>query len=301
MNFNNNNIYNTQGIINELNTAVNAVLSGQVKDIFYVKKTIDRMIKEGKIREVGGGTNRITIELLSDHTQLKNELQIPSNIVIKVPVKLPEGLKDNLRAGYVWRSVLNSGLDNSVEMNYIRKTILPSVVIPGTSLLAQERVIRIEDSEWVRSKMRSGEYRPDQIVKACRDYIMGDSKIYADYHNIISAMDLYFVLADLNVEFSSLNFGFKYVDGVLRLTILDYGYVEWKSKPNVCPKCGRPLRYVIPGESFLDDNRNKAIATNIQTFGLYSCKSFQCNFNPGTGISTSYFEKDIATFMKYIS
>ena len=75
MNFNNNNIYNTQGIINELNTAVNAVLSGQVKDIFYVKKTIDRMIKEGKIREVGGGTNRITIELLSDHTQLKNELQ----------------------------------------------------------------------------------------------------------------------------------------------------------------------------------------------------------------------------------
>ncbi len=34
MNFNNNNIYNTQGIINELNTAVNAVLSGQVKDIF---------------------------------------------------------------------------------------------------------------------------------------------------------------------------------------------------------------------------------------------------------------------------
>ena len=293
-------VINADTIIQELNNAINAVLNGQVGDIMFVKRTIDRMVSEGKIREVGGGSNRVIVEIVPDHTALRNMLQIPGPVIVKVPVKLPEGIRDNLRASYVWTSIRQSGMNTSPEMQLIRQRALPSTLIPNTHLLVQEKVTRIEDSIGVQQLLASGKYRrEDQIAKACRDYIMENPNVYSQYYQLLSAMDMYFVMADLNVEFSALNFGFRQTPAGEMFTILDYGYVQWKDKPLNCPKCGKPLRYVIPGEEFLKESRNKAIAANAMTFGLYSCKNHNCNFNPGSGVTTSYFEKDISVFMKY--
>ena len=106
-------------------------------------------------------------------------------------------------------------------------------------------------------------------------------------------------MADLNPEFSPWNFGFDIeANGQEVLKILDYGYLTYKDKPNLCPHCGKELRYCIPGEAFLRDEKNRALANQVGSFGQYSCKNPQCSHRQNGRIAP-YIEPDISVFLRY--
>lgn len=291
---------NAQAIINEIQQAVFQTKTG-LANVFHVRDTVLRMQREGKLKILGGGMNRVAVELNADMSGINNQYgmgNLPT--CIKVPVKVYEGTDDNRRAEEAWTFVRNSGLNTDAAMQFLRNRQLPSVMIQGTDLLLQRKVIRIEDSTGVYNMLQSGKYTADTIGAACRDYILTNPKIYPQYIQLLTAMDRYYIMDDMSPEWSAFNYGlFMDNAGNEYLTILDYGYVIPRSLPCTCPKCGKELHFVIPGEDFLKDPRNKAIAANAKTANLYSCKNPQCTYNPGSGISTSYFVKASEVFSLY--
>ena len=289
-------IATADSIIMELNNAITATLNRQVTNVMHVRDVVNKMISENKIRKVGGGQNRVAIQIVPDHTRLKQMLNMPGNIVIMVPVKLPEGIRDNLRADAMFKIVSQQGLNPDPDMKVICSTALPSKIIPNTNLLAQEMVTRIEDSTFVKNRIASGKYDPvKQLGLVCRDVLLTDPYVSKAYRELIQAWDKFFVIADLNAEFSPWNFGFRHTQAGQQLVILDYGYVVYKTKPLVCPSCGRPLKYVIPGEELLENDAFRALRTNASTFGYYSCKNLSCK----RGQNTAYQERDTDVFLRY--
>lgn len=306
-NFNFNNYNNPQmqqfnvtaeNIISTLDTAVKDVLNGRNSNVMHIISTVENLAAQGLITIVGGGNNRVCIALNINHQNLKSLYQFYSDVIFMVPLKLPEGIKDNMREHYMWEQIRTSG-EMTDEMTFLKNHVLPSVLIQNTTLLMQERVIRIEDYAPVQAYMTQKGYGKDLIGLAIKELILGSSQLYNQYSNLIRALDTYFVMADLNVEYSSFNFGIRRSGGKEYLTILDYGYTLWKTRPLLCPKCGKPMKYVIPGEPFLKDPSNKAIATHILTFGYYSCKNQMCTGTGRINGTEAYFEKDIDVFMKY--
>ena len=288
-------IATADSIIMELNNAITATLNRQVTNVMHVRDVVNKMISENKIRKVGGGQNRVAIQIVPDHTRLKQMLNMPGNIVIMVPVKLPEGIRDNLRADAMFKIVSQQGLNPDPDMKVICSTALPSKIIPSTNLLAQEMVTRIEDSTFVKNRIASGKYDPvKQLGLVCRDVLLTDPYVSKAYRELIQAWDKFFVIADLNAEFSPWNFGFRHTQAGQQLVILDYGYVVYKTKPLVCPSCGRPLKYVIPGEELLENDAFRALRTNASTFGYYSCKNLSCKRG-----QTVYQERDTDVFLRY--
>ena len=289
-------IATADSIIMELNNAITATLNRQVTNVMHVRDVVNKMISENKIRKVGGGQNRVAIQIVPDHTRLKQMLNMPGNIVIMVPVKLPEGIRDNLRADAMFKIVSQQGLNPDPDMKVICSTALPSKIIPSTNLLAQEMVTRIEDSTFVKNRIASGKYDPvKQLGLVCRDVLLTDPYVSKAYRELIQAWDKFFVIADLNAEFSPWNFGFRHTQAGQQLVILDYGYVVYKTKPLVCPSCGRPLKYVIPGEELLENDAFRALRTNASTFGYYSCKNLSCKRSQ----NTAYQERDTDVFLRY--
>ena len=306
-----------ESILNEINNAIVLMQTGGTGDPFYVQRVIDQMIMQGKIVKVGGGSNRICIELLANDYELRTRLGMTAPIAEKVIYMIPaykivDGTKDNKREDAMWRKIQFSGNDNSQEMSLLRNLALPSKMIPGTFILMQERVVKIEEATVIQAAMRSGKYRDDEIGKACRDLILDNPSVYAQYAALMRAMDKYFIMADLNPEFSPFNFGFKSRGGQSYLTILDYGYVaERIGAGPVCPNCGRPLHYIIPKEEWLrpdlplEQNPLSTIATAVEQFGYYSCKNPSCKGGTANGSAmrntVPYYEKDIDVFLKYTS
>lgn len=291
--------FNADSVILELNNAVSAVMNGTV-DVFHVRDKVLQMIQEGKLRMIGGGQNRVAVELTPDDSKYRAMLGINGPMILMVPVKLPAGIKDNQRAAWGYRQVFHQGLNNSPYMAKIRQTYLPSVLIPNTMILAQKRITRIEDSLGVRALLQSGKYDPvKQLGSACRDLLLENPAIYRQYVDLITAYDKHFVMADLNPEFSPWNFGFDMeANGTETLKILDYGYLTYKERPNLCPHCGKELRYCIPGEAFLQDERNRALTNQVGSFGQYSCKNPQCTHR-ANGKIAPYMEPDITVFLRY--
>ena len=291
--------FNADSVILELQNAISATMNGQTH-VMFVRDTVERMIREGKLRKIGGGQNRVSVELIPDDSKFRNMLGINGPMLLMVPVKLPEGIKDNVRAASGYSVVFKQGMNMDPAMQIIKATYLPSVIIPNTNILAQKRIIRIEDCNGVKALLKSGKYDANkELASTCRDYLLENPNIYGQYVRLIQSFDKYFVMADLNAEFSPWNFGFDIAsDGSEVLKILDYGYVAWKSKPLVCPKCGHPLKYCIPGEEFLKDPRNRQLSIQVGVFGQYSCKNPNCQHRNG-GTVAPYLEQDISVFLRY--
>lgn len=307
MNGGNNNVYrppvqnfNAESVIQEIDTAILALMQGRVGNIMYVRDTLLRLQKEGKIQIVGGGQNRVAIALVADDSRLRQMYNMNGPMIIMVPVKLPEGIRDNNRAAQGYFKIANSGMDQSADMNLVRATYLPSYLLPNSYLLVQKRAIRIEDCDGVKKLIASGKYDANkQLALACRDYIVTNPHIYNQYSALITAYDKYFVMADLDVEFSPWNFGFV-IDGNKEiLVIIDYGYMTPRDYPLLCPSCGQPLHYCIPGEPFLKDKALSALQVSVDTFGQYSCKNLSCNGGKGNGTDIPYYRPDIEVFMDY--
>ena len=293
--------FNAESVIQEIDTAIMSLMQGRVGNIMYVRDTLLRLQKEGKIQIVGGGQNRVAIALVADDSRLRQMYNMNGPMILMVPVKLPEGIRDNHRAAQGYIKVANSGLDQSPEMGLIRNVYLPSYMLPNSYLLVQKRAIRIEDCDGVKKLIASGKYDPNkQLALACRDYIITNQNIYNQYVSLINAFDKYFVMADLDVEFSPWNFGFiMNNNGQEVLTIIDYGYMTHREFPLNCPVCGQPLHYCIPGEEFLKNKAVSALSVSVDTFGQYSCKNMSCNGGKGNGTNVPYYKPDIEVFMDY--
>lgn len=290
--------FNADTVIAELNNAVTSVYNGTITDVYHVRDTVNRMVQEGKIRKIGGGQNRVAIELVPDDSRYKQMLGMNGPMLLMVPIKIPEGIKDNLRASEGYRRVHQMGLQQSQAAMTVLNSYLPSVLIQGTYILAQRRVTRIEDSNGVKNLMASGKYQNNQLALACRDYLIDNPNIYQQYVQLISSFDQFFVMADLDAEFSPWNYGFDYINGQEKLVIIDYGYLKWKTHPNICPVCKKELHYCIPKEQFLEDPRNKGLKLAVGQFGQYSCKNPQCKHS-ANGKLAPYMERDIDVFIRY--
>lgn len=307
MNGNNNNFrppvqnFNAESVIQEIDSAIMSLMQGRIGNIMYVRDTLLRLQKEGKIQIVGGGQNRVAIALTADDSRFRQMYNMNGPMIIMVPVKLPEGIRDNNRAAQGYQKVCNSGMDQSPEMQLIRNIYLPSYMLPNSYLLVQKRAIRIEDCDGVKKLIASGQYDVNtQLALACRDYIIKNQHIYNQYVSIINAFDRYFVMADLDVEFSPWNFGFiMNGNGQEVLTIIDYGYITSREYALTCPSCGQPLHYCIPGEPFLKDKALSALSVSVDNFGQYSCKNLKCNGGKGNGTNVPYYRPDIEVFMEY--
>ena len=186
--------FNADSIILELNNAISAVMNGTA-DVFHVRDKVLTMIREGKLRMIGGGQNRVAVELTPDDSKYKAMLGINGPMILMVPVKLPAGIKDNQRAAWGYQQVFNQGLNNSPYMVKIRQTYLPSVLIPNTMILAQKRITRIEDSKAVKMLLQQ---RASQngltpvdadkyLGSACRDLLLENPAIYQQYVDLITA------------------------------------------------------------------------------------------------------------------
>ena len=114
--------------------------------------------------------------------------------------------------------------------------------------------------------------------------------------SLMSAMDHYFVLNDLNILFSRFNFGFKKLGSEDYLTILDLGHVLPKIYPEtypICPHCGQFLSYITIADDFYqnaDDAFKSRLKAHLILAGAYSCKNKFCNAN-GKG-NDPYIEED---------
>lgn len=296
-----------EAILREINLAVSAVYYGQTSDPFYAIKVIDKFIESGDIIKVGGGSNRIAIKfnnMKHNDMQLRNASGMANfpNVVYMVPAfKIVDGLKDNKREEGVFNFVFNMPLNGDPHITVLKERTLPSRMIPNSNILMQKQVTRIEDSVPVQQLIKTGQYTPNQIADACRDTILENPTVYSQYFKLMKAMDTYFVMADLNPEFSSFNFGF---DERNNLVILDYGYVVPKDprRPLVCPHCGMPYYYLIPGEDFLENSTPQdrsiiqGIRSEVSRFGQYCCKNMNCRTTVGPSV-----EKDIDVFLRYTS
>lgn len=299
--------YSAEQILVTINNKVSDIITGRDRNVRAVRDLVQNLMNQNLIRMVGGGQNRIAIEFVPDPSNIMRTVGINTNIVAMIPIKLPEGINDNVREGMFWSRVVDDKANfNDPQMHLLRTIGLPSVMYPDTNILIQERVLRIEDHPFIKDVIRDpkSKYTQDTIGAACRDFIMSD-KIYPQYVEFIKAMDKFFVIADMNPEFSPWNFGFKNVQGQERLTCLDYGYTYPRVKPLKCPVCGGELHYVIPGESFLKGEGNiNAVRNKILTFGVYSCKNPNCGVKNNTyGIETGgkpWFEEDSKVFLQYI-
>lgn len=292
--------FTAESVIQEIDTAIMSLMQGRIGNIMYVRDTLLRLQKEGKIQIVGGGQNRVAIALVADDSRLRQMYNMNGPMIIMVPVKLPEGIRDNNRAAQCYNKVANSGMDTSAAMQLIRNTYLPSFMLPNSYLLVQKRAIRIEDCDGVKKLIASGKYDPNsQLALACRDYIVETPNIYNQYATLIEAYDKYFVMADLDVEFSPWNFGFVMNGTQEVLVIIDYGYMTSREYPLNCPVCGQPLHYCIPGEPFLKNKAISALNVSVENFGQYSCKNMSCNGGKGNGTNVPFYRSDIDTFLDY--
>lgn len=296
-----------EAVLREINLAVSAVYYGQTNDPFYAIKVIDKFIASGDIIKVGGGSNRIAIKFNNNKhndMQLRNAAGMANfpNVVYMIPAfKIVDGLKDNKREEGVFNFVFNMPLNGDPNITILKERTLPSRMIPSSNILMQKQVTRIEDSVPVQQLIKTGQYTPNQIADACRDTVLENPAVYSQYFKLMKAMDVYFVMADLNPEFSSFNFGF---DERNNLVILDYGYVVPKDprRPLVCPHCGMPYHYLIPGEDFLENSTPQdrsiiqGIRSEVSRFGQYCCKNMNCRPTVGPTI-----EKDIDVFLRYTS
>lgn len=293
--------FNADSIIMELENAITSVLNGLIRNPLHVRDVISKMIREGKIKMIGGGQNRVAVEIVPDHSKYKQICGINGPMLLMIPVKLPEGFHDNSRAAYGYQWVHSNPNVTSAQFNIVRQTYLPSVLIPNTHILAQKRIIRIEDCNGVRGMLANPTAKKQynattEMGSVCRDYLLENPNIRAQYEQLIRSYDAFFVMADLNAEFSPWNFGIDLENGRETLKIIDYGYMTPKIRPLICPVCGHELRYCIPGEEFVRDN--KLIAVQMSTFGHYSCKNPNCKHKVN-GKTSPFTKRDIDVFLDY--
>ena len=268
----------------------------QLKNTQYTGIEMMKLLRdlEGKelLRVVGKGTNRAVIELLVQHFDVKRSVKFNDNtpVIIKVPIQIASAAIANHRESLVI-SVLESFANRGDQEANSLISVLPFArTLPNTDLLIEEKVVPIEYStevinmasrQGIKINKMAGETTredPDYetsigIGSICRDFL-SNGKPYQQLRELLTRMSKYFVLADVNPEFTPFNYGIKNINGGGHITLLDMGAVLPKNGYEVkCPNCGRPLKQIFPWTEGI----TPAEKHRLKEKGIYTCGNNNCS------------------------
>lgn len=294
--------YDAQAIIRMINNAVERQFHERVTGK-EVTQLLESLQKDNYIKIIGKGTNRTVFEFLIDDRGLKQASGINVNepMVYKVPIQVALGRVANNREALT-TSILNRYLEDPKMNNHseLRDSlvylinVLPfKTILPGTNILAITKCIPIEFSNRILELAReqnvkiattdvAGELHPGDsdfqiksgIGNVIRNYIVHDKTGNNMARKLLSNLNKFFVVADMNPDFSPFNFGFINVNGKLYLTSLDLGAALPRVKNTLgCPRCGNDLIPVYPWDEVIDQSERNALKTE----GMFRCTNVNCN------------------------
>lgn len=271
------------GYINYINNTINNLKHVQYRGT-EVMELLRQMESQKILRIVGKGTNRAIIEF-PNCEDLKSITGLNMNLIFKIPVQIGSGAIANFREALcinVLNTLSSRGDREALEL----LSFLPACkMIEGTDILAEEKVIPIEFSTDVlkiagNTKRISGEVTMEDptyehnvnIGKICRD-ILVEGKGANQTKRLMDLMSKFFIIGDLNPDYSPFNFGIKNVNGRGYVTSLDNGAVLPKNGVNLlCPKCGSRLNPIFPWTEGLTSVEKNRLATG----GVYTCNNKNC-------------------------
>ena len=300
-------------ILDDLNITIHKIINEGLPSNVLIEK-LESLERNGYIRTVGFGSNRRCIEIIPDMRQVLNDIGFFNNsvpTVVMVPFNIKSGRLDNLREGLV-PSVLNvhaSTIPNSPALKLM--TVLPYAKVYDKNgyLLIQERVVPIEHSNALRNFMNSKgidirNTKDDEIGQSIVEMFNESPMLQNEYNNLLSMMDKVFIMWDLNLMYSTFNYGFKTVNGKTFLTILDMGYVLPRI-PAVEPKCpndGVTLEYFSCYDPSINNNnaRKERVLNRFYAGGLYRCSSVNdCMAKGPQKTGDEFMVDDSSVFMWY--
>ncbi len=300
-------------ILDDLNITIHKIINEGLPSSVLIEK-LESLEKNGYIRTVGFGSNRRCIEIIPDMREVLNNIGFFNNAVptvVMVPFNIKSGRLDNLREGLVPDSLntLASSIPNSPALKLM--SILPYAKVYDKNgyLLIQERVVPIEHSNVLGNFLsRKGidirNAKNDEIGQRIIEMFNESPILQTEYNNLISMMDKVFVMWDLNLMYSTFNYGFKTLNGKQFLTILDMGYVLPRI-PLVEPKCpndGNALEYFSCYDPSLntDNARKERVLNRFYVGGLYRCSSVNgCVAKGPQKSGDEFMVDDSSVFMWY--
>lgn len=301
--------YNAAQILNTIEQTIQSIERGQASGKEVVN-TLNNLVAQNLIKILGKGTNRTVIELNVPHDEIKDLCGINRSIpiVFKVPIQILAAKLANNREAFVSQILLEGQKSNHPDLGYLFNVEPYAVMVPGTKILACEKVVPIEYSKPIMDRIRgtfgnninmngpSGEAAytdPDfafknSVGEIIRDYLVKDGQANPQVVKLVELLQKYFVIADINPEFSPFNYGLKNINGQGFITILDLGSCLPKNGFEVkCPKCGHLMRQIFPWTQGLTrDEENK-----LKSRGKYVCMNQNCtNSGPTIMDDTEVFE-----------
>lgn len=293
--------YDAQTIIKIINDTVERQFHERVTGK-EVTELLEKLEKDGYIKIIGKGTNRTVFEFVIDDRQLKQVSGINVNepMVYKVPIQVALGRVANNREALT-TSILNRYLDDPKMSNlpelreslvYLVNVLPFKTILPNTNILAITKGIPIEFSSRILELAReqnvqitssvAGDLRAGDsdfqvksgIGNVIRNYIVHDETGNKMARKLLNDLNKFFVVADMNPDFSPFNFGFINVNGKLFLTSLDLGAALPRVKNTLgCPKCGSDLIPVYPWDEVIDQSERNILKTE----GMFRCTNENCN------------------------
>lgn len=293
--------YNSMQIITMIDNEVTRQFKERVTGK-EVTQLLERLEKDGYIKIIGKGTNRTVFEFVIDDRDLKRNIGLNVNepMVYKVPIQVALGRVANNREALT-TTILNRYLDNnSINNNdslrealvYLINVLPFKTIIPNTNILAITKCVPIEFSTTIINLAReknidvttsgvSGELRPGDadfkvksgIGNVIRNYIVHDPTGNKMARKLLDALNKFFVVADMNPDFSPFNYGFINLDGKLFLTSLDLGAVIPRLGKVSCPHCGDDLIPVYPWDEVITQSEKNLLKTE----GMFRCTNENCN------------------------
>ena len=284
---------NAIGVLADIDIALKQSLVNNNADILINR--LSALANAGLITPIGPGTNRLTLELAIPHDDIKAQYGMQNKrVVFKIPYKIKEGEKDNKRENLIYKIALENRLSNP-DFDYLLSVIPASsmLMFPANSgILIAEYITPIETIQEVR-QIAKRESTPDKLASAATTLLTKDTNVATQLNKIMTILDKYFIIADLNPVYSPLNYGFKNN----MLAILDLGYVLPKEgiEPR-CTRCQNILHYLLPTDAALNSvpvNSSNVITKQMLTGGLYYDKNPSCS---AVGFTT---EPDMAVFLEH--
>lgn len=220
-NFNNYNMNNApvDTVYHTLTTLNSLILMADRNEIRKeeLAQGIEDLQRQNRLTIVGQGTNRIVIQVNGDMSKYTGRSE---ECVIKIPYALDKGINDNYRELLLYdylTSIANTNRDP--EVRRLVETLPWVTQVNGfAALTAQEKVLSIEN--YVRQKYPN--VSNENILSESKIVLLDQFKEATT--SLLSLLDTYCIVADLNPLATPLQYGFKIVNGRYILTVLDTGY-----------------------------------------------------------------------------
>ena len=267
-----------------------------------VTELLEKLERDGYIKIIGKGTNRTVFEFVIDDRDLKRNIGLNVNepMVYKVPIQTTLGCVANNREALT-TTILNRYLDDKSIMSdeslrdalvYLVNVLPFKTIVPNTNILAITKCVPIEFSDRILNLAReknvsvttsgvAGELRAGDsdfkvksgIGNVIRNYIVHDAQGNKMARKLLDALNRFFVVADMNPDFSPFNYGFINIDGKLFLTSLDLGAAVPRIGRVGCPNCGDNLIPVYPWDEVITQSEKNLLKTE----GMFRCTNENCN------------------------